>query len=231
MAPYLSSFDVRWAFAVLAVTIGAAAFVPYIRDTLRGRTQPHRATWLIWSVLSSVSAGALVAAGETTGLAYVGIQWAATLAIFALSLVRGTGALLRGRDAAALAMAGLGVGLWWVTDSPGWALGLSVGVSLLGGIMTVAKAHAAPGTETLACWVASALGALFGVLAVGRLDPMGLAYPSYLLVLYTAIVLALLAGRHRERQAQVAAWEDVLAERGRPIRAARVASPMERRAA
>jgi hypothetical protein len=36
---------------VLAGAIGVADMIPYVRDTLRGTTRPHRGTWLIWGAL------------------------------------------------------------------------------------------------------------------------------------------------------------------------------------
>jgi hypothetical protein len=39
------------ALGVLAALIGIASTVPYVRDTFRRSTQPHRGTWLVWSVL------------------------------------------------------------------------------------------------------------------------------------------------------------------------------------
>ncbi len=39
---------------VLAVLVGIADTIPYVRDTLRGATRPHRGTWLIWSVLAII---------------------------------------------------------------------------------------------------------------------------------------------------------------------------------
>ena len=35
--------------------VGVADTVPYVRDTVRGRTRPHRGTWLIWGVLAIVA--------------------------------------------------------------------------------------------------------------------------------------------------------------------------------
>src|SRR5512132_1914644 len=32
--------------------IGVADTIPYVRDTLRGATRPHRGTWLIWGALA-----------------------------------------------------------------------------------------------------------------------------------------------------------------------------------
>jgi hypothetical protein len=45
--------------AILGLLAGVLTIVdaiPYLRDVLRGSTRPHRGTWLIWSVLASLSA-------------------------------------------------------------------------------------------------------------------------------------------------------------------------------
>ena len=39
---------------LLAGVVGIADTIPYVRDTVRGSTRPHRGTWLIWSVLAMV---------------------------------------------------------------------------------------------------------------------------------------------------------------------------------
>ena len=39
---------------VLAGVLSTCAFIPYIRDTLAGRTHPLRSSWLIWSVLVTI---------------------------------------------------------------------------------------------------------------------------------------------------------------------------------
>ena len=46
---------------LLAGVIGVADTLPDVRDTLAGRTRPHRGTWLIWGVLAIVVC--LLAAG------------------------------------------------------------------------------------------------------------------------------------------------------------------------
>jgi hypothetical protein len=44
--------DVAPLLGVVAVLVGVADTISYVRDTLRGATRPHRGTWLIWSVLA-----------------------------------------------------------------------------------------------------------------------------------------------------------------------------------
>jgi hypothetical protein len=44
--------DIAPLLGVLAAAIGAADMIPYVCDTLRGTTRPHRGTWLIWGALA-----------------------------------------------------------------------------------------------------------------------------------------------------------------------------------
>jgi hypothetical protein len=47
----------RWCIVALpglAGAIGVADMIPYVRDTLRGTTRPHRGTWLVWGALAIV---------------------------------------------------------------------------------------------------------------------------------------------------------------------------------
>ena len=94
-----------------------------------------------------------------------------------------------------LSLAGLGLALWAATDTAVYALAISITVSLLGGVVTVAKAYAAPHSETISMWLLSFVASAMALAAVGRVDPVLMAYPAYLLVLNGAIVLAILAGR------------------------------------
>ncbi|MEL6453043.1 MAG: hypothetical protein AAFQ19_17455 [Pseudomonadota bacterium] len=185
------------ALGVSAAVLSVCAFLPYIRDTLVGRTHPHRASWLIWSVLGCIALGSQVAQGAHASLWFAAMQVGCTVFIFALTIRRGNGAWLAPGDTYVLAAAGLGLLMWSVTHTAAYALGMAITVSLLGGICTVRKAYRAPGSETLSTWVLSTVAAALALLSVGTLDWVLLAYPAYLLVLYAAIVTAILLGRVR----------------------------------
>jgi hypothetical protein len=47
---------------------GVADTIPYVRDTLRGSTRPHRAAWLVWSVPAVVVCFAQRADGASWSL-------------------------------------------------------------------------------------------------------------------------------------------------------------------
>jgi hypothetical protein len=53
------------ASGVLAGLAGIADTIPYVRDTVRGSTRPHRGSWLIWGVLAIVACVAQLADGAS----------------------------------------------------------------------------------------------------------------------------------------------------------------------
>ena len=179
-------------FGLAAGVLSVLAFAPYVIDTIRGRTQPLRVSWLVWSVLAAIAFVSQLARGADASLWFAGSQTVATIVIFALSIRFGTGTYLRGQDGYILGAAALGLIAWAMTSEPAYALLLSIGVNLLGGIATVQKAFDAPETETFSTWVLGLIAALCAIGAVGRLDWVLLAYPVYLATLYVAIIGAML---------------------------------------
>lgn len=200
-----ATIDPLLIFGLLAGALSLIGYLPYLNDTLRGRTQPQRASWFIWSVLSCIALAAQIFEGAGSSLWFAGVQCGATCVIFLAALPRGVGGLMHKRDRKVIVAAGIGIALWIATDTPGYALGISIAVSLLGGAVTVQKAYAAPESETLGTWVLSLAASICALIAVGGLSPILLAYPAYLLTLNGAIVAAILVGRQRSRVPSVVA--------------------------
>lgn len=198
---YFSSVDARLCFGVGAGLLSTIAFVPYILDTLAKRTRPQRASWLIWSVLGSIALGSQIYEGATSSLWFAGVQVAGTVIILLLSIRRGSGTFLSNTDFGILAAAGVGLVLWYFTETAAYALAITISISLLGGLATAVKAFYAPHSETLSTWVISFIASIFAVLSVGKADLILLAYPVYLLVLYLAFIIAILLGRVRRAAA------------------------------
>lgn len=188
----MSAFAV---FGLLSGLLSIYAYLPYIADTATGRTQPQRASWLIWSVLGAIAFFSQVYEGAGTSLWFAGVQVAGTIIVFALSIWVGIGKFLKSTDYTILGFAALGLVLWYLTDNAGYALAITISISLLGGSATVWKAYKDPQSETLSTWALSFLASICAVMSVGTVDWVLLAYPFYLLILYSAILVAMLIGR------------------------------------
>ncbi|MCF6444277.1 hypothetical protein [Nereida sp. MMG025] len=187
----LMGFDPTLFCGLIAAGLSVCAFVPYIKNTLYNCTRPHKASWLIWTVLASISLASQIQEGAEVSLGFAGAQWAGTLAVFVLSVKKGYGTYLTLQDVGVLIAAATGIALWFVTDSAVYALLISITVSSLGGLITIRKAYAAPKSETKATWSMSLVASLFAIVSVGALDWILLAYPLYLLALNSGILLAM----------------------------------------
>jgi len=76
---------------VLAGLAGIADTIPYVRDTVRGITRPHRGSWLIWGVLAIVACFAQLADGASWSVLMTGTQAIVTGAVFLLAIRYGEG--------------------------------------------------------------------------------------------------------------------------------------------
>ncbi len=209
---WLTTPSARAVFGGLAALLSIIAYFPYILNTLRGYTRPHRACWLIWSVLATISFFSQLYEGATTSLGFAAAQAGCTTLVFLFSVVRGQGTFMSRADGMVLALAAVGLALWYMTDTAVYALAIAITISLMGGMLTVQKTYWFPDSETMSTWHLSFVAAFFAAFAVGSLDWVLLAYPIYLLILNGAIIGAWVMGqmpRARQRQNDMGIFQSV----------------------
>ena len=179
------------AVVVLGLTaglIGVLDTIPYVRDTLRGSTRPHRGTWLIWGVLAIVVSLSQYADGASWSLVMAGVQAVLTSLVFVLSIRRGEGGVSRA-DITMIAIAGAGVIGWIAADEPLVATACVVAADLIGAGLMVPKTYRDPHSETLITFAFASLGGALAAGAVGAIDVSLLLYPVYYCVINGAIAL------------------------------------------
>jgi hypothetical protein len=181
--------------------IGVLDTIPYVRDTLRGSTRPHRGTWLIWGVLAVVVSLSQYADGASWSLVMAGVQAVLTSLVFGLSIRRGEGGVSRA-DITMIAIAGAGVTGWIAADEPLVATACVVAADLIGAGLMVPKTYRDPHSETLITFAFASLGGALAAGAVGAIDASLLLYPVYYCVINGAI--ALLIWERRLTQAAAA---------------------------
>jgi hypothetical protein len=168
--------------------IGVLDTIPYVRDTLRGSTRPHRGTWLIWGVLAVVVSLSQYADGASWSLVMAGVQAVLTSLVFVLSVRRGEGGVSPA-DIRMIAIAGAGVTGWIVADEPIVATACVVAADLIGAALMVPKTYRDPQSETLITFAFASLGGALAAGAVGAIDVSLLLYPVYYCVINGAIAL------------------------------------------
>ncbi len=196
-----------------AGAIGVADTIPYVRDTLRGVTRPHRGTWLIWGTLAIVVCLSQYADGASWSLIMAAVQAVLTTLIFILSIRRGEGGLST-VELVMIAIASGGVIGWIVADEPLVATACVVAADLIGAAMMVPKTWRDPGSETLVTFAFASLGGALAAGAVGAFDLSLLLYPVYYCLVNGAIAL-LIDRRRRTLRSESAAPAFAAAVAGR----------------
>jgi hypothetical protein len=173
---------------LLAGALAAAGTAPYLRDTLRRTTVPHRGSWLIWSVLEVVAIEAQRADGARWSLVPLAAQALGTCVILVVAVPFGSGGVSR-LDLALIALAGVGVAGWLVVGLPVIATGCAIVADLVAAVMMAPKAWRRPRSETLSTFVLATVSGVLAAGAVGAWSAPLLVYPVYF-----ALVNAALAG-------------------------------------
>jgi hypothetical protein len=186
---------VEAALGLLAGLVSIADGIPYIRDTVRGTTRPHRGTWFIWSSLALIALASQWADGAAWSLLMVAVQAVLTLTIFGLSLRGGEGRL-SGPEFAMLAVAAAGVVGWYRSDSPVVATACVVLADAVGVLLMLPKTWRDPWSETLSAFVLAAASGLLGAGSVGTVDYSLLLYPAYF-ALGNGLVALIIVTRRR----------------------------------
>jgi hypothetical protein len=196
---------------MLAASMTVANTVPYVRDTLRRTTRPHRGAWLIWSVLAIVACLSQRADGASWSLVMCAVQALLDLLVLGLALRLGVGGLSTG-EVAAIGIAAGGVLGWMAADAPLVATSCVVAADLMGAIVMAPKAYRDPDSETLATFALASVGGVLATGAVGAADPALLLYPVYFSLVNASIALliwhrrAVLRSAPRPVAVHPAAW-------------------------
>jgi hypothetical protein len=163
---------------VLGGVAGIADTVPYVRDTVRGSTRPHRGSWLIWSVLAVIAALSQRADGASWSVLMTATQAILTGLVFLLAIRYGEGGMTRG-EVSLIALATGGVIGWILAREPVLAVACVIAADVAAFAMMTPKVVRDPHSETLSTYALASLGGALAAGAVGMLDPSLLLYPAY----------------------------------------------------
>ncbi len=167
--------DPKIIFAVVSILLGTYAFFPYLRDTIRGKTQPHSYTWLIWSLTQGTAAfGIFYGGGGIGGLAFA-IGAVFVFITFLFSLKYGT-KNITSFDTILLIVALLAIFLWWYFKDPFISVLLVCIIDIVGYFPSFRKSYQEPWSETLLAWGCFIVGNSFALLALREYNFLTMGY-------------------------------------------------------
>ncbi|HSX35370.1 MAG TPA: hypothetical protein VLH84_00375 [Patescibacteria group bacterium] len=164
--------------------------IPYLRDTLTGKTKPHRVTWGIVSLLNGIGFANQYASGAHNSLWLFGAGTVMTGLIFLASLRSGVGGGSRA-DILCLIFGLAGVVLWVAFDSPWYSISANILADFAALAPTFIKARKHPETETKISWLVGGFSTLLATISVGKLDLQLLILPGLGVLLQAYMVYIL----------------------------------------
>ncbi len=183
--------------AVIAAVLAIIGNVPYLRDILRKKIQPHPYTWLVWSIVSCIVFFGQIAKGAGIGALPTAASELFTVIIFFFSLRYGF-KHIRTIDTVFLSIALLSLIPWILTNDPTVSVIIAVGIDLVAFIPTIRKTWIHPRTETPLLYVTNVLRHMLMLFAL-RTYNIATALHSIVMICTNALMTAILLGKKSKR--------------------------------
>lgn len=168
--------------------------IPYIVDTIKKKTKPHRVTWGIFFLLNIIFLGNQLAIGATNSLYLVIAFTVSSGSVFALSFKNGVGGTTK-LDVVVLVGALGGVVLWQLLDEPLASVIANIAVAAIASVPTYRKSWLMPETETKIAYLLGAIAATMAAISVGEFNIPLLLLPVYSALYRGAIYLILIRNK------------------------------------
>jgi dolichol kinase len=182
-------------FVYLGAAIGAVGSLAYMRDTLRGTTQPNRVTWLLWAFAPLLASAVELRSG-------VGLRTLTTFMIGFMPLLVFVASFhnpasvwkIRRLDYACGAMSLAGTAAWLATQNGVVAIAAAIAADFTAGLPTMIKSWSHPQSESVSSYVGAVLNAGILLLTVVHWTTEVAAFPLFILCVGSVQVL-LVGGR------------------------------------
>jgi hypothetical protein len=178
------------------VFVGAAVnligAIPYIKDTLKGKTKPNRVTWLMWTISPMIATFAAISNGVTWAVLPVFMAGFLPLLVLISSFInKDSYWKLEIFDYLCGFFSVLALILWAITKDPVIAITFSIISDSSAAMPTIIKAWKHPETETGSIYIISLLCTFTSFFAIKVWNFSSTAFPIYLIIISSIIIFSI----------------------------------------
>ncbi len=185
--------EIKAIFGILSSIFVLIGAFPYIRDIYKKKAHPHVLSWIGWAFITALGAFAMLADGSTWAVAILFANTATCLIIAGYSVIRKVGVWSTTKmDFVFFGLGILGLILWQTLNLPILALICAIVADFSFGLPTIIKAYKDPGSETYFVWFTAAISGLLSLFAVQSFAFSEAAYPLYLFIYDSTVLLLVL---------------------------------------
>lgn len=170
-------------FIFVGIALNAIGLSSYLIDTVKGKIQPNKVSWALWSIAPLVAFLAQIKQG-------VGIQSLMTLSVGLFPIIIFLGSFVNKKaywklakfDLSCGVLSLIGLVLWQITQIGNIAILFSIMADGLAYVPTIAKAYKFPETESAWPWLAISSNGLFTLLTIKNWNFANFGFPLYFLI-------------------------------------------------
>ncbi len=193
--------EIKALFGILSSIFVLVGAIPYLSDIHNRRAHPHVLSWIGWAFITALGGFAMLADGSQWVVAIIFANTISCLVIASYSIVRRVGVWSTTIwDYIFFGLGILGLILWQTLDMPVLALICAITADLSFGIPTIIKTYKNPDSETPFVWLTATISGLLSMFAIHAFSFSEVAYPVYLLIFDSVVLLLVLkiVTRHKK---------------------------------
>jgi hypothetical protein len=168
---------VKEIIGIIAAVLVFAAYIPYIRDILRGKTHPHIYSWFLWGLLTVVIFGIQISHHAGPGSFVTIAAGAMSFVVLGLSLKKGKRDIVLA-DKVVFVLTIMTMLFWLLAKQPLLAILLACLADLLAFVPTIRKSWNKPFTETLSLYQLNSVRFGLAVIALDRYSLITVVWPA-----------------------------------------------------
>ncbi len=178
-------------FAIVGAVIASMGGFYYLYQTIIGKTQPNRITWLLWWLLPMITFVAQRVQGvEVLSWATFAAGFTPLLVVIASFFNKKAYWKTTSLDYVLMGAALLGIMLWFLTKEPNVAILTIIIADFFASLPTIIKSFRYPETESWAAYAISAIGFCVTILAISTYNFQNAAFVIYLAFINGIIALS-----------------------------------------
>ena len=180
----------------VGAAVQLAGAISYIKETLKGNTKPNKVSWLLWSVAPLIATFAAISDGVRWSVLPVFMSGFPPLLVLLASFVNKKSYWkLEKFDYLCGLCSVLALVLWGITKEPVIAIIFAIASDAFAAIPTLMKSWKYPETETVDVYAAGLFGSLTIFAAVKMWSFTEVAFPVYLVMVNSSLVISILRKR------------------------------------
>lgn len=161
---------------VAAVILTFVGYIPYVRDTIKGKTKPHIYTWFIWGLVTAIAFGLQLSADAGPGAFTTLAAAIVCFIIFGFGMRQGE-KNITSSDTVFFIMSLGALVLWLFAKQPVLSVILVSTIDMLGFVPTIRKSWYKPYEETLSSYMINTLRFSLSLYALDHYTIVTALYP------------------------------------------------------